>query len=318
MGKHGITTLPPPCAQALTRSTRRQLLAPSYRSKVVVPQNTERSPRSLFDPSSRRYASVATPFREKPSALERAALTVRKKAPGLTETYVAENATNTLCKECARQADYMIPQAFQKGVKIPTNAEGTHIGEGVGWWYESLGLEVTFINWAQISFIHIWLLIVRLRYFPKDMADIWIQHLHNHFFWEAEHRLDVYHGMYSQGVRAKHLKELFHQWRGCFTAYDEGLFRGDAVLGTAVWRNVFKADENVDWRHVAQVVAFMRRGLRALDRAPDRLLTSASIKFGNPFGDMESVLAKSKIMDEPFTREDEEHLSDFRKEAKGS
>ena len=41
--------------------------------------------------------------------------------------------------------------------------------------------------------------------------------------------------------------------------------QGDAVLAGAVWRNLFKGDENVDWTKVAKVVAFMRKSLQELD-----------------------------------------------------
>ena len=61
---------------------------------------------------------------------------VRKRATGITETYIAYGVTETLVKECARQADYSIPQASEKGVKIPTTMEGEDLGVGTGWWYE--------------------------------------------------------------------------------------------------------------------------------------------------------------------------------------
>lgn len=62
---------------------------------------------------------------------------MRKMAPIMTETYAAYGATDVLFKECARHGDYTIPQAKEKGGVIPTNEEGTHIGVGSGWWYES-------------------------------------------------------------------------------------------------------------------------------------------------------------------------------------
>ena len=62
-----------------------------------------------------------------------------REGPGaaFTETYVAYGTTEALFKECARQADYIVPQTFERGVETPKNADGEDIGEGTGWWYES-------------------------------------------------------------------------------------------------------------------------------------------------------------------------------------
>lgn len=90
-----------------------------------------------------RHASASagptssTEVNEEPSQAGRATDAVIQRAKGLAEPYVAERATETLFKECARQADYIVPQAFEKKVAIPTNEAGEHIGEGTGWWYES-------------------------------------------------------------------------------------------------------------------------------------------------------------------------------------
>lgn len=81
--------------------------------------------------------------------------------------------------------------------------------------------------------------------------------------------MDMLHGLTSRGIRNKYLKDLFIQWRGILAAYDEGLVKGDAVLGAAVWRNLWKAShtggvdggQDVNWAGVAWVVAYMRRVL---------------------------------------------------------
>lgn len=77
--------------------------------------------------------------------------------------------------------------------------------------------------------------------------------------------MDVLHDMGTRTVRNPYLKDLYIQWRGIIAAYDEGLVKGDAVLGAAVWRNLWKASttghdgKDVDWTKVAWVVAYMRR-----------------------------------------------------------
>lgn len=63
---------------------------------------------------------------------------LRKRASSVTETYVAYGVCEKLVKECARQANYTIPQAHEKNVDIPKTKDGEDLGAGTGWWYESM------------------------------------------------------------------------------------------------------------------------------------------------------------------------------------
>ena len=78
--------------------------------------------------------------------------------------------------------------------------------------------------------------------------------------------MDVNHDLSSKTVRQRFLKDLFVQWRGVVAAYDEGIARGDAVLGSAVWRNLYKGRSEVDFRRVAGVVSYIRGTLWELER----------------------------------------------------
>lgn len=55
----------------------------------------------------------------------------------MTETYIAYGVCERLLKECARQADYTIPQAKEKNVEIPKTKDGEDLGVGTGWWFDS-------------------------------------------------------------------------------------------------------------------------------------------------------------------------------------
>lgn len=89
------------------------------------------------------------------------------------------------------------------------------------------------------------------------------------------------HGLTLRGLRNKYLKDLFLQWRGVLAAYDEGLASGDAVLGAALWRNLWKGSptdangQEIDWVKVATVVAYMRRVLVDLARMDEMDLVTA-------------------------------------------
>jgi cytochrome b pre-mRNA-processing protein 3 len=142
-----------------------------------------------------------------------------------------------------------------------------------------------------------YLISVRLRCFPRDESPTWQQHLLDHFFYDAENRMVIYHNMHSRGIRQRYLKDLFVQWRGLLAAYDEGLAKGDAILAAALWRNVFKADENVDVKNLALVVSYMRRALRGLDSVSDDSLVAGLISFGSPAAELGAVELRSKMMD---------------------
>ena len=86
---------------------------------------------------------------------------IRKRYSGVTETYVAYGVCENLVKECARQADYTIPQAHEKNVEIPKTKDKEDLGVGKGWWFESeqislscgppatTGLTFLFSSWSH-------------------------------------------------------------------------------------------------------------------------------------------------------------------------
>ena len=118
-------------------SSRRFSHSPFLFSTNATPSSTA-SPQSL-PPKSIPPSKNADP-EPKQSLLQSAgrslAAAVRKRAPLTTETYIAYGACNGLVKECARQADYTIPQALDKMGVIPKTKAGEDLGVGSGPWYE--------------------------------------------------------------------------------------------------------------------------------------------------------------------------------------
>lgn len=158
-----------------------------------------------------------------------------------------------------------------------------------------LSLAPTFNTWAQVTFLHMYTLTCRLRMLPPKLAPIWHQHLLDQFFFKAEERMIEQHGIVAGSVRSKYLKDLFLQWRGLMAGYDEALVKGDAVLATAIWRNVFKATDDVDFREVAQVVDYLRRLLRGVEEIKDGELESAAIVFNDPGTGKGAVLTGTRM-----------------------
>ncbi|EPS29093.1 hypothetical protein PDE_04042 [Penicillium oxalicum 114-2] len=239
---------------------------------LVRSENTTQHATSRSTPSSSRRISSTSHTYAQGSALSRLAKSAL--SPGSSaETYVAYGMTQKLFQACSSQADYQVPQATQKDVPVPTTESGEHLGVSDSWWYKELGLIPTFSTWSQITFLHMYLLTVRLRALPnRDSFQTYSRHLIDHFSHNAEHRMDDLHDIGSRSIRNKYLKDLFVQWRGIIAAYDEGLVKGDAVLGAAVWRNLWKAEavgpdgKELDWSKIAWVVAYMRRVTAQLGR----------------------------------------------------
>ena len=161
-------------------------------------------------------------------------------------------------------------------------------------------LEPTFSTWAHVTFLHMWIVTTRIRRLLPESAPLWQQHLTDHFFYDAEDRMNTMHGLVMSTTRSKYLKDLFDQWRGAIAAYDEGFMRGDTVLAAAIWRNVFKGDASTKPRDLAIVVSHVRKMLWLLDRLNDENLSIGKISFTEPEVEARHVDAVSWRMSEPL------------------
>ncbi len=250
---------------------------------------------------------------------------LRQTATKTTDPYIAYGATEALFRTCSAQADYTIPESQRQGILTGKGPPKTSTGEDLGvaaesaadsWWFRELGLPPTFSTWSQVTYLHMYLLAVRFRAMQDHRGRVvarYQQYLSDHFSHAAEDRMLLLHGMSARGIRNRYLKDLFLQWRGLLTAYDEGLVKGDAVLAGAVWRNLWKGDEGADWEQVAHVVAFMRRAAQLLAEVSDaEVQEQVGLERGGVFersslGVVELVRQESRgIRDVPREEEKEE------------
>lgn len=226
-------------------------------------------------------AALAKPKLDLPSRL---AQSMKKHVPAATRTYTIYGETEALFKSCAAQADYIVPEDQRMNILTgkgpPKAADQAELGVPVKqtWWFDTINLQPTFSSWSQVTFLHMYILMVRLRAVDTaaDLHD-YHRYLIEHFSRAAEDKMLILHNISAQSIRSKYLKDLFMQWRGVLASYDEGLIKGDAVLAAAVWRNLFRGQEDVDWEKVATVVAFMRRTIRKVGLYRfDDLITSVA------------------------------------------
>ena len=74
--------------------------------------------------------------------------------------------------------------------------------------------------------------------------------------------------------------------------------KGDAVLAAAVWRNVCKGDEDVDFVRMAEIVSYMRSVLYGFDGMEDDVIAKGDVAFGDPGSEEAWVRVRSRMMDE--------------------
>jgi cytochrome b pre-mRNA-processing protein 3 len=301
------------CIRSLRQQTRRHLLQRQPQKTSVQAAASSSITTRAFTTSPRTLNNnQQNPPTDQASLIASLRASSNPLAKATTEPYVAYGATEDLFRACAQTCSYTIPAAEQTPpAPAPKNDRGEDVGVGEGWWFapkasgKGIELPVTFNTWAQVMYLHMYALTARLRKFPAEHVRIWEQNLLDHFFYAAEDRMAMWHGMAARGVRNKYLKDLWVQWRGVLVSYDEGLIKGDAELGAAVWRNVFQAREDVDLADVAAVVSYLRREVARLDRLSDAQLSTGDIKFPSPAPEVKVLgEVKSAMMGRSFTQED--------------
>ncbi|KAL2271773.1 hypothetical protein VTJ83DRAFT_1144 [Remersonia thermophila] len=255
---------------------RARSISSSFLSSPSAHSPLSSSPAHRGPTSPLSYLNAAAPERTFSTSSSRLGLKdklfghVSKSLRANQSSYYVYSATERVYKHCASQADYTIDEKRRKDDTLEMTAEGEEIGTSAGSvWHQELGLLPTFSTWAHVTMLHMYLLAARYRCFEPELQQAWQAGLVNHFFYQAEAKMEVAHALSSRALRQRYLKDLFVQWRGVILAYDEGVVKGDAVLAEAVWRNLFKAREDVDARKLAAVVAWMRAGLKNLAEMDD-------------------------------------------------
>jgi cytochrome b pre-mRNA-processing protein 3 len=120
--------------------------------------------------------------------------------------------------------------------------------------------------------LHLYLINTRIRCFDREGFQNWQHQLTDHFFFECEKKMHIDHHITSSALRQRYLKDIFVQWRGLLLAYDEGLIKGDAMLASAIWRNLFKGSPDADPRALLAIVGWVRSTLLQFEAVSDNNL----------------------------------------------
>ncbi|KAG8624349.1 hypothetical protein KVT40_007416 [Elsinoe batatas] len=304
------------CYSAIVQGARTRSQALRY--QLATRNEALRSSHRAFQSSSHSLASTPssppsdpapspTPPPDAPS-IQKLASTLRKQGSigSATAPYAAYGTTESLFKSCSLPGDYSgtapsltPPDATSPGAPLPSRSPynksappeplKTSSGEDIFFpltrdtWHYAYSLPPTFSTWSQLTILHLYLLQLRLRMFPHEHERKWSQQLLDHFFYAAEEKMDSMHNITSRGIRSRYLKDMYDTYRGNVMSYDEGVIKGDAVLGAAVWRNVFGGKDGVDGLAVAEIVGWMRRGAKALGDMGDEEFVAGKWSFGVPW-----------------------------------
>lgn len=149
-------------------------------------------------------------------------------------------------------------------------------------YYETLGLPKTFSQWFQITALHYWILNVRIRALPFKYGKNYNQKLVDRIFNDMEVRMGEELGISSNSVITGYLKDYHTQLLGAVLSYDEGLMTDDITLASALWRNIFNGDPNVDMRCVESLLCYVRSQLYVLNQMTDREFGFGEFKFVPP------------------------------------
>ena len=146
-------------------------------------------------------------------------------------------------------------------------------------WYEVSGLPPTFQTWFQITQLHLWMLMVRMRALPRDVGHHYQQQMTNHFFNDAEARLRVVYQIRDGRIVQTYMKDLLLQWRGSVAAYDQALVSEDSVMAAALWRNMYGAQKDADLAALDKMIEYTRMNLKRLEDASDSEVQSGKFMF---------------------------------------
>ncbi|KAF6527046.1 hypothetical protein HZS61_010090 [Fusarium oxysporum f. sp. conglutinans] len=188
----------------------------------------------------------------------------------MAEPYRVLGATEQLFKASAKAADYHITEKERKDDQVQLAEDGEEIGHSLN--PDTFKLPPTFSTWSHVTMLHLYLINTRIRCFDREGFQNWQHQLTDHFFFECEKKMHIDHHITSSALRQRYLKDIFVQWRGLLLAYDEGLIKGDAMLASAIWRNLFKGSADADPRALLAIVGWMRSTLLQFEAVSDNNL----------------------------------------------
>ncbi|KAJ3089095.1 hypothetical protein HK100_007856 [Physocladia obscura] len=115
--------------------------------------------------------------------------------------------------------------------------------------------------WFNVTALHIWILTAQLKTLGPE-GRVMCQEIFSTMLLDIEIRLN------KAGVRTRInqiTSDLISLYYGQQLAYDEGLALGDAVLASALWRNIFSSSVEITAQDLKHITEYVRLQLQFLD-----------------------------------------------------
>lgn len=163
--------------------------------------------------------------------------------------------------------------------------QGTNDGntEARDFFYIDCALMPTLQSWFQITALHVWMLMARMRSLPGEKSKPYEQELVNVFFEDCSNRMRYVLRISNARVISTYMKDLHSQFRGMCFAYDEMVAKADdKVLASALWRNLLGGRPDVDFDALASLVEYVRGTMHGLEGISDDAFLVARVKFTSP------------------------------------
>ncbi|KAJ1489693.1 ubiquinol-cytochrome C chaperone-domain-containing protein [Baffinella frigidus] len=142
---------------------------------------------------------------------------------------------------------------------------------------EKLGLVASFENRYYLECLHVWMILMRLRSEGPN-GKLISQDLFDNFHTDLTTQMS---GMGVQAIqlstRARELQSVFY---GAAVSYDYSLGGADALLASALYRNIFGC--NVRAVHLNEMVAYVRREVHTLNKMDSETFLRGRWTFGSP------------------------------------
>ena len=139
-----------------------------------------------------------------------------------------------------------------------------------------LNLERNYNTWFEISTLHIWFILSRLRIDSQPKV---AQHLFNRFWNDNLMNLPKF-GLENSFFYNKFMDKQMGHYYGTIVAYDTGEEQSDSSLASAIWRNIFSSDGSAVALH--SIVDYVRQSIAKLDKVVPETFSNGDFEFITP------------------------------------
>lgn len=134
--------------------------------------------------------------------------------------------------------------------------------------HEKGRLEDSFASWLSVTYLHVWMLFVKLKQHGRD-GKIMIKLITGVLWEDIEARAKKIENELEQNLSVKkQMKDYISLLQTSFLFYDWGLLKCDATLAQAVWMQIYSCNEKADIRSIEAFVHYVRFHVARLDDIP--------------------------------------------------